>query len=76
MANTLFSTPHEFETTEIAQMSLEEMSHLSYDAMIDVVLASGLPVRNIEGIRAFEGETVSRLAHMAREHCRRNVASA
>ena len=75
MANRIFHTPHEFRTTEIAQMSLEEMSHLTYDAMIDVVLASGLPVRNVERIRTFEGETVSRLAHMAREHCRKNLAS-
>ena len=61
------------QKSDIAGMSNDEIARLNYDAMIDVVLASELPVRDASRIRTFEGETVANLARMARDHCRDSV---
>ena len=61
------------ERDDIAQLTNDQINRLNYDEMVDVVLASELPVRNVESIRSFEGDTVCRLVHRAREHCRRTA---
>ena len=55
--------------SEISQMTDEQLSRLNYDALVDVVLASNVPVRDVQRIHSFEGDTVFRLARMARRHC-------
>ena len=60
--------------SDIARMSNDEISRLNYDAMVEIVLASELPVQNVNRIRSFEGETVSNLVRMARDHCRKSLA--
>ena len=64
------------QKSDIARMSNDEISQLNYDAMIDIVLASELPVRDASRIRSFEGETVANLVRMARDHCRKCEESA
>ena len=59
-----------WQKADIAAMTNDEISRLNYDAMVDLVLASELPVRDVYRIRSFEGETISRLVHMARDYCR------
>lgn len=61
---------HAWHKHDIAEMTNEQLARLNYDAMVEIVLASEMPVRDVERIRSFEGDTVSRLAWMAREHCR------
>lgn len=56
--------------SDIARMSNDELSRLNYDTMVELVLASELPVQDVKRIRSFEGETVSHLARMARDYCR------
>ena len=75
MLNRVISRMQDLDKADIARMSNDEISQLNYEAMVEIVLASEMPVRNIERIRTFEGETVSRLAWMARDHCRKQAAS-
>ena len=56
--------------SDIAAMSNDEISRLDYDAMVHIVLVSELPVRDVKRIGSFEGETIARLARMARDYCR------
>lgn len=58
--------------SDIARISNDELSQLNYDAMVELVLASELPVPDVNRIHSFEGETVSNLARMARDYCREN----
>ena len=75
MLNHIIHPAHELKKSDIAKLSNEEIWRLDYEEMIDLVLASEMPVRNVESIRTFEGETVSRLAWMARNHCRKDIAA-
>ena len=75
MLNRVTSHVKDLDKADIARLSNDEISQLTYDAMVEIVLASEMPVRNVERIRTFEGETVSRLAWMARDHCRKQAAS-
>jgi len=70
MSNSTVDHPIALRKSDIAQLTNEDISRLNYDAMIEVVLASEMPVRNVERIQLFEGDTVVRLARMARDHCR------
>ena len=64
------------QSHDIAEMTNDQIAQLNYDEMIDVVLASQMPVRNVERIHSFEGETVYRLVYSARRHCRQAVEHA
>ena len=61
--------------SDIARLSNEELSRLNYDAMVELVLASELPVQDVKRIHSFEGETVSNLARLARDHCRKQTTA-
>jgi len=59
-----------FTKSEIAALTPSDIAKLTYDEMVEVVIASEISVRRIEQIRNFEGETLVRLVYSARRHCR------
>ena len=71
MVNHVLSGTHSLSQSEIAAMTDEQLTRLNYDALVEVVLASNVPVNRVENIRSFEGDTICRLARKARNHCRR-----
>jgi hypothetical protein len=55
---------------QIAALSQSQLSRLNYDEMVEIVLASGVPVRHFERIRTLEGDALVRLVHWAHQYCR------
>jgi hypothetical protein len=55
----------------IASLSDLQLARMNYDEMVRIVLIADVPVRNVERIQTMEGDTLMRLAHMARARCRR-----
>jgi hypothetical protein len=55
---------------DIAALSDSQLARLNHDEMVELVLISGVPVRNIECIRTMEGDALARLVHWARHCCR------
>jgi len=64
----------EISTGEIASLSIDEIESLHFDEMVEIVLASGMPVRDRQQLPMCEGDTIMRLVYMAREFCRRQEA--
>lgn len=59
-----------FTKSEIAALTPSDIAKLTFDEMVEVVIASEISVRRIDQIRNFEGETLVRLVYSARSHCR------
>jgi hypothetical protein len=55
---------------EIAALSDSQLARLNYDEMVDLVLYSGVPLRDSQRIRAMEGDALVRLVYWARQFCR------
>jgi hypothetical protein len=55
----------------IAGLSDSQLARMNYDEMVRIVLIADVPVRNVERIQTMEGDTLVRLVHLARAHCRR-----
>jgi hypothetical protein len=55
----------------IASLSDLQLARMNYDEMVKIVLIADVPVRNVERIQTMEGDTLVRLAHLARASCRR-----
>ena len=55
---------------EIASLTPARIARLSFEEMIEVVVASGISVHRLEQIRDFDGDTLVRLVYSARRHCR------
>jgi hypothetical protein len=59
---------------QIAALSDSQLAQMNYDEMVNLVLAAGVPVHNVERIRTMEGDTLTRLVNWARVCCRRETA--
>ena len=55
---------------QIAALDDRHFSRLNYDELVELVLASGVPVRDSQRVRLLEGDALVRLAHAARRHCK------
>jgi len=55
---------------QIAALSNSQLAHLNYDEMVEIVLVSGVPVRDFERVRTMESDALVRLVHCARQFCR------
>jgi hypothetical protein len=55
---------------QIGALSNSQLSHLNYDEMVEIVLLSGVPLRNVEGVYTMESDALVRLVHWARQYCR------
>ena len=54
----------------ISALSDLQLALMDFDEMVEIVLASGVPVRNSERIHTIESDTLVRLVHWARQFCR------
>jgi hypothetical protein len=54
---------------QIAALTNSQLAQLNYDEMVEIVLASGVPLRDFMHIRTMEGDALVRLVHWARQHC-------
>jgi hypothetical protein len=55
---------------QIAALSDSQLARLNFDEMVEIVLVSGVPVRDFECVRTLEGDELMRLVHWARQFCR------
>ena len=56
--------------SDIAALSDSQLARLNYDEMVDLVLYSGVPLRDSQRVPAMEGDALMRLVHWARQFCR------
>ena len=56
---------------QIAALSFSQVARLNYDEMVEVVLDSGVPMRDLDCVRTLEGDTLMRHVHWAIQCCRR-----
>ncbi len=54
---------------QIAALTNSQLASLNYDEMVEIVLASGVPLRDFMHIRTIEGDALVRLVHWARQQC-------
>jgi hypothetical protein len=54
---------------QIAALTDSQLAHLNYDEMVEVVLASGVPTRDIAYVRTMESDALVRLVYWARQSC-------
>ena len=55
---------------DIAALSDSQLARLNYDEMVDLVLYSGVPLRDSLRVRSMEGDALLRLVYWARQFCR------
>ena len=55
---------------QIAELSDVQLFRHSYDEMIEMVLDSGVPIRDPSSLRSMEGDALVRLVFWARQFCR------
>jgi len=55
---------------QIAALSDSQLAHLNFDEMVEIVLASGVSVRDIKCVRTMESDALVRLLNWARQWCR------
>jgi hypothetical protein len=60
--------------SQIASLSDLQLAHSNFDELVRIVLDSNVPVHDLAHIHTMEGDTVVRLAHWARQVCRRETA--
>ncbi len=53
----------------IAALQDSQLARLNYDQLVEIVLASGVPLRDHQRVHQMEGDALVRLAHWARRHC-------
>jgi hypothetical protein len=54
---------------QIAALEDRQLARLNYDELVEIVLASGVPVRDRQRVCTMESDALVRLAHVARRHC-------
>jgi hypothetical protein len=54
---------------QIAALTDSQLAGLTYDEMVDIVLASGVPMRDFAYIRTMESEALMQLVHWAHLSC-------
>jgi hypothetical protein len=54
---------------QIAALTNSQLSRLNYDEMVEIVLASGVPLRDLAYVRTMESDALVRLVHWARQSC-------
>jgi hypothetical protein len=64
----------EWSREQIAALSNSQLAHLNYDEMVEVVLASGVPVRDAQSVRTIESDALVRLVHWSCQFCRSQAA--
>ena len=61
---------------QIGALSNSQLARLNYDEMVEIVLLSGVPLRNAEGVDTMESDALVRLVHWARQYCRGHATTA
>jgi hypothetical protein len=59
---------------QIAALSNSQLAHLNYDEMVEVVLTSGVPLRDAQSVRTMESDALVRLVHWSWQFCRSQAA--
>jgi hypothetical protein len=54
----------------IAALDQSELARLNYDEMVEIVRASGIPLRDMHWVNTLESDVLVRLVHWARQSCR------
>jgi hypothetical protein len=54
---------------QIAALDDRQLARLNYDELVEIVLASGVQVRDRQRVCTMESDALVRLAHVARRHC-------
>ena len=54
----------------IAALDQAELARLNYDEMVEIVRASGIPLRDMHWVTTLESDVLVRLVHWARQSCR------
>lgn len=55
---------------EIASLTPADIAKLTFDEMVEVVIASEIPVPQVKRLHDLDGEMLVRLVYSARHHCR------
>ena len=55
---------------KIAALSDWQLAQLNYDELVEIVIQSGVPLRNCARVREMESDSLVRLVYWARQCCR------